>query len=421
MASISNQSGGRRLIQFFNPAGQRKTIRLGKVSAKEAEDVRRNVEALNTAAKFGGAPDPDTAAWLRRITDTIAAKLALVGLIPERQAATLGAFIEGYIAKRKDVKPGTLLTWENVRRNLVEYFGADKPLHAITAGCADEFRLWLVTHEKLADNTVRRRCGMARQFFRAAVRKQLIEANPFDGLAATMRPNPDKFHFVSRADAQKILAACPDAQWRLLFALSRYGGLRCPSEHPGLRWGDVGLAEGRMTVRSPKTEHHPGGASRVVPIFPELRPYLEAVFNEAADGSVYVITRYRDTTVNLRTQLRRIIANAKLTPWPKLWQNLRSTRETELAETFPMHVVCAWIGNSEPVAAKHYLQVTDEHFARASASPAGEAAQVQRAAESAAAGGASERTQTNTPPAGAMKNADVRGSALVCAMGDGPG
>ena len=27
-----------------------------------------------------------------------------------------------------------------------------------------------------------------------------------------------------------------------------------------------------------------------------------------------------------------------------------------------MHVVCAWIGNSEPVAAKHYLQLTDEHF-----------------------------------------------------------
>ena len=27
-----------------------------------------------------------------------------------------------------------------------------------------------------------------------------------------------------------------------------------------------------------------------------------------------------------------------------------------------MHVVCQWIGNSAAVAAKHYLQVTDEHF-----------------------------------------------------------
>jgi hypothetical protein len=30
-----------------------------------------------------------------------------------------------------------------------------------------------------------------------------------------------------------------------------------------------------------------------------------------------------------------------------------------------MHVVCAWIGNSEPVTAKHHLQVTDDHFEQA--------------------------------------------------------
>ena len=30
-----------------------------------------------------------------------------------------------------------------------------------------------------------------------------------------------------------------------------------------------------------------------------------------------------------------------------------------------MHVVCQWIGNSQPIAAKHYLQVTDDHFAKA--------------------------------------------------------
>lgn len=48
-----------------------------------------------------------------------------------------------------------------------------------------------------------------------------------------------------------------------------------------------------------------------------------------------------------------------------LFQNLRSTRETELAETFSLHVVTAWLGNSQLIAAKHYLQVTDEHFQKA--------------------------------------------------------
>ncbi len=117
-----------------------------------------------------------------------------------------------------------------------------------------------------------------------------------------------------------------------------------------------------MTVRSPKTEHHEGKASRLVPIFPELPPHLRGAFEAAEPGTEYVVTRCRDGAVNLRTQLERIIRRAGLQPWPKLFHNLRATRETELAETFPLHVVCAWIGNSSAIAAKHYLQVTDEHF-----------------------------------------------------------
>lgn len=32
---------------------------------------------------------------------------------------------------------------------------------------------------------------------------------------------------------------------------------------------------------------------------------------------------------------------------------------------FPLHVVCDWIGNSATIAQKHYLQVTDSDFERA--------------------------------------------------------
>ena len=81
------------------------------------------------------------------------------------------------------------------------------------------------------------------------------------------------------------------------------------------------------------------------------------------------ISRVLRDNANLRTQLQRIIKRAGLTPWPKLFQDLRATRETELAEDFPAHVVCAWIGNSPRVAAKHYLQVTADHFDRALQNP----------------------------------------------------
>ena len=42
-----------------------------------------------------------------------------------------------------------------------------------------------------------------------------------------------------------------------------------------------------------------------------------------------------------------------------------ASRQTELTARFPLHVVCEWIGNSAPIADKHYLQVTDDHYADA--------------------------------------------------------
>lgn len=132
-----------------------------------------------------------------------------------------------------------------------------------------------------------------------------------------------------------------------------------------LKWEDVNWAEGRMVVWSPKTAHHVGKEYRVVPIFPSLRPYLEAAFEAAADGAVHVIEHHRSRCGNLRTQMHRLIRRAGMEPWTRPFHNLRASCETELADQFPAHVVLKWLGNSQQVAAAHYLQVTDEHFERA--------------------------------------------------------
>src|SRR5262249_7278013 len=158
----------------------------------------------------------------------------------------------------------------------------------------DEFRLHLAETMD-ADSTVPRICGRAKQFFRYAVRKKLLAENPFgDMKSLAVKANKDREFFVTREAASQVLAACPDNEWRLLFALCRFGGLRCPSEPLALRWGDIDWERDRFRVSSPKTEHHEGKESRWVPIFPELRPYLEAAFEAAAEGVEFVITRYRD-------------------------------------------------------------------------------------------------------------------------------
>jgi hypothetical protein len=100
-------------------------------------------------------------------------------------------------------------------------------------------------------------------------------------------------------------------------------------------------------------------------LFPELLPYLQEAFDAAPDGALYVIDRKRSHETNLRTTFERIVYKAGLLPWEKPFQNMRSSRETVLAAEWPIHIVCAWIGNTAAEAAKHYLQVTDNDFQKA--------------------------------------------------------
>lgn len=361
MSSLIREPNGRKVIQYRATDGKRRSLRLGKLSENASMSIKVHVDRIESALFSGEPVHPETARWRSCLPDgKLRERLVAVGLAKPRQSLALGKFIENFIASRNDVKPATLITYRNVQRHLVECFGADKSLRDLTPADADRYRSYLVGLD-LADNTIRKRCGIAKQFLDRACRWELIDRNPFDDLPSTARGNPKRFHFIDHAASQAVIDACPDDQWRLLFALARYGGLRCPSEILALTWQDVNWEKSTFTVTSSKTEHHEGKGTRVVPLFPELRQILRSVFESAEPGSIHVITRYRGSNVNLRTQLNRIIHRAGLKPWPKLFQNLRSSRETELIEHVPINYVTAWLGNSPQVAMSHYLQTRPEY------------------------------------------------------------
>ncbi|MDO7678509.1 MAG: hypothetical protein MUQ48_08125 [Pirellulales bacterium] len=48
-----------------------------------------------------------------------------------------------------------------------------------------------------------------------------------------------------------------------------------------------------------------------------------------------------------------------------MFQNLRASRATELGAEYPSHMTAAWLGHSTIVAQKHYWQVTDADFEKA--------------------------------------------------------
>jgi len=365
MASMSRDGNGRVTIQFVHPLDRkRRTIRAGKMLPRDGEALKRKVEDLVAAVESGLSLDQETQRWLTRISEGLRNKLAAVGLIEAvKTPAALESFLDAYVAARTDAKPSTLCNLRVVAARMVECFGAQRDLRRITQADADGFRLWLMEQE-YAPATVGRSIRRAQQFFRHALRAKLISENPFSGLKCPPQTNKDRLYFVSREEIGAVLETCPSTQWRLVVALGRFGGLRCPSELLPLTWPDVDWERDRFRVDSPKT------GERFVPIFPELRPYLEQAFEEAEEGSLHVVTICRDAAKNMRTQLCRIIRKAGLVPWERAFHNLRASRETELMQDFPVHVVTAWIGHTALVAQNHYLQVTDSDFQRAAKSGA---------------------------------------------------
>ena len=303
----------------------------------------------------------------------MAKKLASVGLIPKPEAkavSQLGTFLKSDMDGRTDLKPATKTVRGQVVRDLKEFFGEFRDVLSIMLGDADDFKQRLIGR-KLASTTVRKRLQVARSLFHAMRRRKLIHENPFEGVKATATGIHDRQRFVTRAEIEQVLAACPNQHWRLIAARARYGGLRTPSETLSLRWQDVDWAEGRITVQSPKTEHHAGEAYRTIPLFPKLRPLLEEAFDLAPEGAEYVIdAKYRKGAMgpagwlnsNLRTTFLKIIRRAGLQPWPRAFQNLRASRETELVENYRVHVVTGWLGNAPEVAMRHDSMTTDEHF-----------------------------------------------------------
>lgn len=379
MATLFETRSGSWRIQFRDGDGQRRSLTLGKMSQRKAEGICTRIERLNVCRIIGSPIDADDARWVaEHVSKEFAGRLAKAGLIEppgSQEVITLGEFLDLYLSKRVDAKSPTHITWKQAIRNLNEFFGVDRPLVTITPGDADDFRRSLLGGQlgKLARSTVGKRLQIANQFFRDARKRKLITENPFDEVTVSRKHDESKDRFVSREDTLRLLRFC-DPTWKMIVALSRFGALRAPSEVCSLEWSAIDWEAGEMIVRSPKTEHHPNGERRIVPIFPELRPYLDEAQALAPDGAVLVVDpKYRRKAngpngwggVNLQTHLDRLVVRAGLKPWPKPFVNMRASRATELACEYGLKDAAQWCGHSVEIAARHYQRATEANHARA--------------------------------------------------------
>jgi integrase len=157
-----------------------------------------------------------------------------------------------------------------------------------------------------------------------------LPRNPFAKLKSSALA-ANREHYVSPEQAELILHAIgtyfkddelKTTQWKVLFGLARYAGLRTPSETCELTWRGVDWSNNALTVPVRKTRRY--ASERVVPIVPELLALLENAYwsPDSADRIVTV------SHANIRRTLPKILEAAGIPVWADLFQTLRRSCET---------------------------------------------------------------------------------------------
>jgi len=360
-------------LQFSAPDGKRQTLYIGDMPRRAAEKIAWCVRELLACRIANTTPSMEVSNWLASLSDELRNKLARAGLVDLRPTTTLGEFVHDLIAERaKTLKPSTIQKNMHAAKLLFEFFGEQRKLITISRDDAGKFRDFLASR-KLRPMTIRLWLQISRMFFIEATRRGLLDTNPFEHVRyrtnGAMRPR----EYVPVETIEYLMEYCPNDEWRLLLALTRYAGLRTPSETLALKWADIDFARNRIVVPVSKLEHLPNRAYRAVPLFPLVKKRLDPVWQAAEAGSEFVLQRLRPRTngkydwlaVNLRNKLRRIVRRAGIAPWPRLFHALRSSCESDLVRAFPLPVVAKWLGNTPVVAMNHYVDATDVDFQRA--------------------------------------------------------
>ncbi|WP_237227647.1 tyrosine-type recombinase/integrase [Rubinisphaera sp. JC750] len=363
--SLSRYENGSWRLQLTGTDGVRRSVFLSKTTSKAAAVTFSNtVQRLLQCARLEVPFDARDQKWIVQQDGQIKKKLAKLGLVRTDQVEarqTLKAFTEQYIVRQPKETQRKL---SDVARRLIAFFG-DIPLHGINNADAQRFQHWLVSDQRLAENsTARRHIGYCVQIWNAAIDDELIVKNPFaqKGLKKAVKTNKERHFYVDRELAKRIFAVIPSTEYRLRFTLMRFNGFRAPSELNELRWSDIDWQNQSMTIRADKNRHQEDGGVRVSGIFPEVLPLLEEMSQARRGDAINVLPRISHK--NLTKHVRNWVAAVGVDVWPQLLVNLRRSAATDAHDLYAPHVVDAWFGHCEAVSKKHYRMVTDEHYAR---------------------------------------------------------
>lgn len=387
MASLVNKLK-RPFVKFSMRRKEYRIYLQGSMSHQEQLRAKEHISELVDCLRRGAPPHRATKRWLESLDDEMYERISRTHLVEPREsieAQQLAGLCE-YVRKRKErsIRASSQQIYKNVTDNLLTFFSPTAPIHKILPPDVDRFRAWLDTqahrtkrNQGLAPATVGKRLKVCREWFDVAIDNGWLEKNPFRHLK-NLEPiiSAEDRTYVEAKVVDRLIEDAEDNEWRLLLALWRYAGLR-QLEPFSLTWEGVDWEQGRMEVFSHK-QNVQAKVRRTIPIWPEVRPWLEQQRDECPQQTPWVIfrRRYRFDThpdrrhaggANLHTKLKQQCIRCGILPWKDLTKSLRSSGETDRTRAghWQLWEIAYWWNHSEQVQRRHYLTVTDASFAAA--------------------------------------------------------
>lgn len=328
------------------PEGYRIRPWRGKLALVWYEGGRRRRHSLGTA-------DPQEAERLR------AGVVAEVERQSRPERPTIAQIMEAYqTAKLSEVSSPWAI--ENAWKALKPHFGALYPEYVTEASCkAYQKRR---TDAGKSIGTPRQELGVLRTSLRWAEKKRLIERAPFVWLPSA--PPPRERH-LSRAEADKLIAAAEMPHVRLYIQLGLYTGARMRALLD-LTWNRVDLERRRITLKAPPPDGQVAKRQKGRATVP-VGPILYSALAEAKRGALtdYVIEWGGEPVGNVKKGFAAACTRAGLegvTP-----HTLRHTATVWMIEAgIPIEDAARLLGHKNPsTTRKHYGHFAPEHLASA--------------------------------------------------------
>lgn len=362
LSSLQKTATGYRIQ--FRIDGHPQSVSLGKLRKPDAETVQIHINRLIQIQRGVASPTTADLEWIARQSPAMTRRLVATGLLSDRKddASSFVEAIDNYTSTMRTWSASTVTAWKTHRQRVFLYF-ANRPFRLITVGDARDFKQFLLAEPiALSENSARKTTSCCAQVFKWLIDHERATRNPFKGLPTTIS-KAVKREYVSAETVCRVIDYCPTSEWKSMFALARFAGLRCPSESFLAKWSSVDWERGTMLIESPKKKD-----TRLIPLFPALRHYLSQHWNELPPGaSDWILPTLRETSGSLHAPAAKIIVRSKQLIWPRLFHNMRSSCETDLTDRHGLAHACHWLGNSTTIAAKHYIQTTEKHRREASA------------------------------------------------------